>query len=105
MRPGHAAFDDTGWGDAPVLLAFPVEDEAEGPRGHDVVVDDAEGFTDNDVTPAVDSFRELERAYFSEGHWEELVSLFVERAESAADPAERTLGLGSALAPVYTTSY
>ena len=89
MRPSDSAFD-TSWRDANVLLAFPVEDEAAGPLEDDIILDDSEAFPDDDVTPAVDSFRELERAYFSEQSWQELVSLFVERAASAADPAERT---------------
>ena len=90
MRSSPAAFDETGWRDAPVLLAFPVEAGGEATPARALLADDAEAFIDDDVTPSVDSFRELERAYISEGHWHELVALFVERASSAADPAERT---------------
>ena len=91
MRSGHAAFDDIGWKDAPVLLAFPVDSNSEeGLLAQALIADDTEAFIDDDVTPSVDSFRELERAYFSEERWEDLVSLFVERAGSINDPAERT---------------
>ncbi|MBN2575448.1 MAG: hypothetical protein JXP73_12865 [Deltaproteobacteria bacterium] len=90
MRPFHVAFDDSGWRDAPALLAFPAEDAASGPLVSDVINDDTEAFVDDDVTPSVDTFREMERAFFSEERWEDLVNLFVERAASAPEAAERT---------------
>jgi tetratricopeptide (TPR) repeat protein len=90
MCPRHAELEVTGWGDANVLLALPVENEARDPFANSVLSEDTEAFTDDDVTPSVDSFRELERAYSSEERWEDLVSLFVARAGSARDPAERT---------------
>src|SRR5450759_651436 len=90
IRPTHAEIEVTGWGDSHVLLAFPVVDETQGPFASSVIAADTKAFTDEDVTPSVDSFREFERAYFSEARWEDLVALFVERASSAREPAERT---------------
>jgi len=90
MRPRQSELDVTGWGDA-YALSLTDEDV-----NLDDLVDDSftrqpKTFTDMDVTPAVDTFplRELERAYASEQRWTDLVGLFVERATSAADPAER----------------
>jgi golgin subfamily B member 1 len=80
----------TGWGDASILLALPDEYRDLGPLAKPVLVSDTETFIDEDMTPSVDSFRELERAYFSEERWDDLVRLFVERAESAVQPGERT---------------
>jgi tetratricopeptide (TPR) repeat protein len=94
MRSGHAAFDNLGWGDSPVLLAFPIDQvertSEEGPPAQALLAHDTDAFIDDDVTPSVDSFRELERAYFSEERWSDLVNLFVERAASVGDPEERT---------------
>ncbi len=91
MRPRHSEIDVTGWGDANVLSFSDEEVDL------DDLVDDSftkppKTFTDLDVTPAVDTFpfRELERAYVSEERWADLVELFVERAASTSDPAERT---------------
>jgi tetratricopeptide (TPR) repeat protein len=47
-------------------------------------------FTDIDVTPSVDTFREIERNCVAEHRWGDLVRLFVERAASVADAGERT---------------
>src|SRR5512138_1914104 len=92
MRPVEAASDLSGLGDSPVLLTLPLqgEDSTETLPTDAVLNDDTEAFIDEDVTPSVDSFREMERAYFSEERWEDLVALFVERASQVPDPAERT---------------
>ena len=97
MRPRHSEIEVTGWGDAHVL-SFSDESGSFDELGDELVSeidDDAfekppKTFTDLDVTPSVDTFRELERAYVGDQRWEELVGLFVERAATAADPAERT---------------
>jgi tetratricopeptide (TPR) repeat protein len=94
MRPFQVAFDRSGWRDAPALLAFPLDGEdsteTETLPADAVLDDDTEAFIDDDATPSVDSFREMERAYFSEERWEDLVALFVERAAQVGDAAERT---------------
>ena len=97
MRPRHSEIEVTGWGDAHVL-SFSDEDVSLDDLGGELVDDldpDVYGkppktFTDLDVTPSVDTFREMERAFVSDQKWEELVGLFVERAATSADPAERT---------------
>jgi len=105
MRSDPAAVEEGGWGDPPALLAFPLVDggSGEAPPEQPLVAEDTEAFVDNDVTPPVDTFRELERAYFSEGRWADLVSLFVERAASTREPAERTRCLVRA-AQIYDTN-
>jgi tetratricopeptide (TPR) repeat protein len=103
MRPRHSEIDVTGWGDAHVL-SYPEEDDASGILDDDdtpielgdlgdlsdVFVIQPETLADLDVTPPVDTFRELERTYVGEQRWADLVGLFVERAESTKDSAERT---------------
>ena len=105
MGSGPAAFDDGGWPNPLALLAFPLVDGSDGESlpDHTQLAEDTDAFVDNDVTPAVDTFRELERAYFSEQSWSNLVALFVERATSARDPGERTRCLVRA-AQLYDTN-
>ena len=96
----------TGWGDAHVL-SYPEENDEDSDEDNDVSLipdeDDTpveialgdfgekpKTFTELDVTPSVDTFRELERTYVGEQRWADLVGLFVERAESTTDTAERT---------------
>jgi len=106
MRPRHSEIDVTGWGDAHVL-SYPEENDEDSDEDNDVSLipdeDDTpveialgdfgekpKTFTELDVTPSVDTFRELERTYVGEQRWADLVGLFVERAESTTDTAERT---------------
>jgi tetratricopeptide (TPR) repeat protein len=89
MRPRQSELDVTGWGDAHVLSV------AEEDFGLDVLVEDSfdqppRTFTDMDVTPPVDTFREMERSCVSEQRWEDLVGLFIERSATTTDTAERT---------------
>jgi tetratricopeptide (TPR) repeat protein len=103
MRPRRSEIDVTGWGDE---YALGVSEED---AGLDVLVDDyldqppPQTFTDVDVTPAMDTFRDMERACVSEQRWEDLVGLFVERSATTVDPAERTRCLVRA-AQLYDTN-
>jgi tetratricopeptide (TPR) repeat protein len=90
MRSTPAVLDEMGWRDAPVLLAFPVGGTTDTPPAHALLPDDTDAIVDNDITPPIDSFRELERAFFSEERWSDLVALFVERAAQVKDAGERT---------------
>jgi tetratricopeptide (TPR) repeat protein len=88
MRPRHTQLDVTGWGDADILVFE--EDEQFSPLADSLLESNTEPYTDVDITPPVDTFRELEKSYASESRWEELVNLYVERAGSSGDTTERT---------------
>ncbi len=80
----------TGWGDTH-LLGLSDEDDSGSVLADDFLVGrQPKTFTDLDVTPSVDTFRELERDCVVEKRWEDLVGLLVERAGSVPDPSERT---------------
>lgn len=91
MRPRQPGFDSTSWGDA-----YTVDLDDDGgsaqlrPIIDEFLRDAPEAFPDGDVTPSVDIFRDIERSCIAEQRWNDLVQLFVERATSASDPAERT---------------
>jgi tetratricopeptide (TPR) repeat protein len=105
MRSGPEAFDDGGRGDPSALLAFPLAGGSDGESLPDptLLAEDTDAFVDNDVTPSVDTFRELERAHFSEQRWSDLVALFVERAATTQEATERTRCLVRA-AQIYDTN-
>jgi tetratricopeptide (TPR) repeat protein len=95
MCPRESEIDVTGWGDSNIL-SYP-DDESSPSALVDVFLGndvehfvDTESFVDTDVTPAVDSFRDMERIFVEEQRWEDLVSLLVERASSSLDATERT---------------
>jgi tetratricopeptide (TPR) repeat protein len=88
MRPRHSQLDVTGWGDADILVFE--EEEHLGPLADSFLATNTEPFTDIEMTPPVDGFRELERSYTSDSRWDDLVHLYVERAASSKDAGERT---------------
>lgn len=88
MRPRQSDSDVTDWGLTDILLDFSSEGESLGPLADALLANDTDVYIDSDVTPSVDTVRELERVYASEGRWNELVTLFIERAGSIRDSAE-----------------
>jgi tetratricopeptide (TPR) repeat protein len=89
VRPRQMEIDVTGWGNA-YARSLPEEDVDLDDLVDDSFTPQPKTFTDMEVTPAVDVFREREHAYVAEQRWTDLVELFVERAGAAADSAERT---------------
>jgi golgin subfamily B member 1 len=90
MRQRHTEHDTNSLGDSHVL--FDLGDEAftsEGSFGSPFSVDDTQPYDDIDITPSVDTFRNLERDYVKAERWNDLVQLLIERAGQTADSAER----------------
>jgi tetratricopeptide (TPR) repeat protein len=91
MRQRHTEQDRDSLGDSHVLLTFDSDElQSEDSFSRPFQVGDTEPFADADVTPPVDTFRNLERDYVKGERWQELVQLLVERAGQTDNPAERS---------------
>ena len=91
MRDRHTEEDRDSLGDSPVLLDFGSQEmTSEDSLSRAFQIIDTEPFADIDITPAVDTFRQLEREYINNERWQDLVQLLVERAGQTENPAERT---------------
>ena len=90
MRPRQTDLDSNAWENS-----YAVDLDEGGSAELKPIIDEflqnvPKTFTDIDVTPSVDTFREIERNCVAEQRWGDLVQLFVERAASVPDEGERT---------------
>ena len=97
MRQRHTETDQNRLEAPEVLLGFSDEEIAtDDPFDNAFAGEDTKPYPEIeitpsiiDVTPSVESFRDLERDYVKDGRWEELVKILVDRAQETADSADR----------------